>query len=404
MAGSAQPKLGERLRELRERQKISLREMERRSGINSGYLSQLERNEIAQPTPSVLNRLAAHYGEPVSVLMEWAGYIETDPEGLSPNRKRALNYIPEDISDDELEALRAVLQALRGRDNSATAYGKVHRSDLQLPRETKSVIRQTAVALLRELDADQTPAAVNLDDALALSKLVAAQEIELDLEQRQSLRQRFGALVDRVLTRLQGVINLDSGEVFVKTDLHELKRRFVLGHEIGHGVLEDHRIVFAHLDDHKRLEPEFADELECQANHFSIELLAKGDLLRKEFDGSRPRARELARVSNQFEISVQAAARRIAEESQQECAVAIAWRANSGRGQIYLPSCKVWTSQSFERRYRWRDGEAPKDQITAALLSVGTEGVAQPFSVFDSRGGDRARALRSTRKSSVMTS
>ena len=83
MAGSAQPKLGERLRELRERQKISLREMERRSGINSGYLSQLERNEIAQPTPSVLNRLAAHYGEPVSVLMEWAGYIETDPEGLS---------------------------------------------------------------------------------------------------------------------------------------------------------------------------------------------------------------------------------------------------------------------------------------------------------------------------------
>jgi transcriptional regulator with XRE-family HTH domain len=80
---SPPPRLGARLRAQRQSRDISLREMERRSGINSGYLSQLERDEIAQPTPSVLNRIAEPYGEPVEVLMEWAGYISADPKGIS---------------------------------------------------------------------------------------------------------------------------------------------------------------------------------------------------------------------------------------------------------------------------------------------------------------------------------
>ena len=385
---SPPPRLGARLRAQRESRDISLREMERRSGINSGYLSQLERDEIAQPTPSVLNRIAEPYGEPVEVLMEWAGYISTDPKGISPNVKRALNFIPDDINDSELEALRAVLEALRGKDTSANCY-RPHRYDIQLSAEERQTVRATALGVLRTMDAERSSAPVDLDEALVVAKLVEAGEIELDLEQRKSLRDRFGHLVDWVMTNLQGIVNLDSGEVFVKPDLHEMRRRFVLAHEIGHAALEDHRVVFAHLDDTNRLKPDYADQLECQANQFSIELLAKGDRLRQEFDGSRPSTASIEQVSNRFEISLQATTRRIAEETEQECAVVIAWRANSGRGPLYLESYKIWTSESFERRYRWRALGHPAEEIKAALRSIVEVGSAEPFAVQDRRGNER---------------
>jgi Zn-dependent peptidase ImmA (M78 family)/transcriptional regulator with XRE-family HTH domain len=362
--------------------------MERRSGINSGYLSQLERDEIAQPTPSVLNRIAEPYGEPVEVLMEWAGYISPDPEGISPNRKRALNFIPDDINEGELAALRAVLEALRGKDSSASSYGK-HRYDIVLSAEERHAVRATALGVLRTMGADRTSAPVDLDEALVVAKLVKAGEIELDLEQRKSLRDRFGHLVDWVMTNLQGIVNLDSGEVFVKPDLHEMKRRFVLSHEIGHATLEDHRIVFAHLDDEKRLNPRFADQLECQANQFSIELLAKGDRLRQEFDDSRPNIATLEEVSNRFQISLQATTRRVAEETKQECAVVLAWRADKGRGPLYLQSYKLWTSESFERRFRWRNLGHPADEIKATLRSIAKVGSAEPFTVQDRNGDER---------------
>jgi transcriptional regulator with XRE-family HTH domain len=374
------PKLGDRLRQLRQERGLSLRDIERDFGINSGYLSQLERNEVANPTPSVLQKIARAYGEPIDVLMEWAGYIERDPGGLSPNRQRALKYIPEDISDEELRALKAVLKALRS-GRTATAF-QTHQSDLELTSESKGVIRANANAVLRELGTDKGPDPVDLDEALAVSKLVRAGAIELSLDEKQSLRDRFGGLVDRVLTKLHGLIHFDSGEVYVKEDLHELRKRFVLSHEVGHGVLEDHRIVIAQLDDEKRLRPEFADRLEREANQFSIELLAKGDRLRQEFDGSRPSLQELVRLSDRLQISKQATARRIAEESRQECAVAIAWRSD-GTGPVHDGYYKLWASPAFEKRFRWQDGSRPHDQIRNAVRLAAQGLECAPFPVRD---------------------
>src|SRR4051812_31176498 len=113
MSDPAKSVLGPRLRALREEKGMSLRKVERESGINSGYLSQLERGEIAQPTPSVLHKVAKAYGEPLGTLMSWAGYIEDDPAGVSPNAKRALSYLGDDFTDDELRALKAVLEVIR---------------------------------------------------------------------------------------------------------------------------------------------------------------------------------------------------------------------------------------------------------------------------------------------------
>jgi len=74
MTGAPEPNLGSRLRSLREQRGKSLREIERVASINSGYLSQLERGAVAQPTPSMIQRLSEAYDVPLSELMSWAGY------------------------------------------------------------------------------------------------------------------------------------------------------------------------------------------------------------------------------------------------------------------------------------------------------------------------------------------
>src|ERR687893_429377 len=82
--------LGARLRETRKGSRIPLREMERRTGVNSGYLSLLERGKVSQPTPAVLRKVADGYRIPLHVLMRWVGYVGGEGDGLSPNQARAL--------------------------------------------------------------------------------------------------------------------------------------------------------------------------------------------------------------------------------------------------------------------------------------------------------------------------
>src|SRR4051794_9843691 len=113
MAKKPPAELGARLREARNDRKLSLRDIEKTSGINTGYLSQLERGEVAHPRPAILQRVADAYGEPFNVVMQWAGYVEADPGGVSPNAQRALSVLGEDFSDEELKAMKAVLDVLR---------------------------------------------------------------------------------------------------------------------------------------------------------------------------------------------------------------------------------------------------------------------------------------------------
>jgi Zn-dependent peptidase ImmA (M78 family)/transcriptional regulator with XRE-family HTH domain len=378
--------LGEKLRASRTDRGLSLREVERRSGINTGYLSQLERNEIANPTPSVLQKVAKAYEEPFQVLMRWAGYIEDDPDGTSPNFRRALDVLGDDFTDEELKAIRAVLDAIRGR-NRAT-FAEPHRTDIELGVEEHTTLRKHALAVLRELDALDTPERVDMDEVLLVAKLVKAGAIELTLEEKKRLRKRFHNLVDMAVAALQGIVHLDSGEVYLNPELDrwEQRKRFVMGHEVAHAVLEDHRVTFAHLDDRARLSQDFADRLERQANQFSIELLAKGDRLRQEFDDSPPNISEIERLSVQYGISRQATARRLAEESQHPCAVAIAYRSHKGEGDLLVDRYKLWTSESFEERLAWQSRDAPHADIRTALLMTAAGGVLPPQTHADADG------------------
>jgi transcriptional regulator with XRE-family HTH domain len=78
------PPVGRVLRRAREHCGLALREVGRRIGRSSAYLSQIERGLIQQPDPVVLLGLAELYKLDFMTLAKWAGWTG-EPEG-SPDR------------------------------------------------------------------------------------------------------------------------------------------------------------------------------------------------------------------------------------------------------------------------------------------------------------------------------
>jgi transcriptional regulator with XRE-family HTH domain len=351
--------LGPKLRELREEKGLGLREVAKKAGVNHGYLSQLERGEVSEPAPAMLQRLAPAYGVPFPVLMEWAGYIES---GLSANQQRALSYLGADVSDTELGLVRAFLDAIR---KQGATFAGLARLDGELPGDDIARIRAYVLALLRRADAlDLVPTPI--DQVLEVARLVSAGELRLDPEERRKLRHRFGDLVDHAWTRLQGVIHFGAREIWINPDMYPQRQRFVLAHEIGHYVLPEHREIFAYLDDEKRLRGDVYDLYERQANQASIELLAQGDCLRREADDSPLTMGLVDDLATRFAISMQAAARRIVEETKQDCALAISFRSSPAAP---LTPHHLYCSNSFEQRFRWK-ATGSASQLIAQSISA----------------------------------
>lgn len=69
------PPVGRVLRRAREHHGLSIREVERRIGRSSAYLSQIERGLIRQPDPVVLLELAEVYKLDFMSLAAWAGWM-----------------------------------------------------------------------------------------------------------------------------------------------------------------------------------------------------------------------------------------------------------------------------------------------------------------------------------------
>ncbi|MDQ3631330.1 MAG: XRE family transcriptional regulator [Actinomycetota bacterium] len=362
------PELGARLRDQRTGRGLSLREIERRFQINSGYLSQLERGDVAQPTPSMLARLAEAYDIPVSTLMEWAGFQTASP-ALTPAQAKALSYLGSDPSDDEVEAINAVLKVLRGR----AGFSAPHHLDLPLQPAEVELIRQHALALIREAGAEgvfPTP----LDDLMAVAKLVYAGEISLTLEEKRTLRRVLGGALDRVLDSLRGMLSFGSREIWLAEDLHPLQRRFVHAHEIGHHILPFHRQI-AYLDNLETMHRDLRNACEREANQASIEILAQGDRLRAMGDDSTFGRELIEQLSARTGISLQATARRLSEESKRLVCTVILYRGGA-TGRLMDPH--IYASASFEERFRWSAGRVPTEPLKVTLREAAV--------AYDSRG------------------
>ena len=116
-----QRSFGDELRAAREVKSLSLRDVERATGISNAHLSQLETGKIQKPSPQQLHKLAALYGVAYDFLMEKAGYIArqkgSDPEGRSAPKTlagAALRSL-EDLTPEEEEQIADYVAFLRSK-------------------------------------------------------------------------------------------------------------------------------------------------------------------------------------------------------------------------------------------------------------------------------------------------
>lgn len=351
---------GKRLHEVREKSGESLRKIERRSGLNSGYLSQLENGKIIHPSPSILQKVATGYGLRFEDLLQWTGYVSGPQDQKTPNQAVALSTVSAlgEPTDEELQTLKAIVDLLQSKRSATFAAP----SDIPLDDEAIAEIRRYALAVLREADGlgrRPTP----LEDVKESARLVIAGEITLDARDRARLLERFGNWVNVAWKRLQGTFDFRTSAIWVAPDLHEMKRRFVVGHEIGHAILPAHKQTFAYIDDFTRLPPFARDLFEREANQAAVEILFQGGQATEEFDSSPPSLDEICGIASDFGTSIVSAARYAVETSKRAVAVAIAHR-NPERG---LGPTHIYTSRRFESTFGWLSRGAPWNEIRAAL-------------------------------------
>jgi transcriptional regulator with XRE-family HTH domain len=106
--------LGPFLRAARERHSLTLRAVERATGVSNAYLSQLESGKIRQPSPLVLHKLAGLYEVSYAVMLGQAGYPAPTAETVT-GAPMIVDSRLGPINDDEELALKEYLEFLRSR-------------------------------------------------------------------------------------------------------------------------------------------------------------------------------------------------------------------------------------------------------------------------------------------------
>lgn len=106
---------GAHLARLRNAAGLTLRQVEQATNeeVSNAYLSQLEKNKIAKPSPNVLHALAGVYGASYEDLMKRAGYFATDADANGRRQAKAATFAIQDLTPEEEQILIDYLAFIR---------------------------------------------------------------------------------------------------------------------------------------------------------------------------------------------------------------------------------------------------------------------------------------------------
>ena len=109
---------GEYFKALREANKYTLRDVERKTEISNAYLCQLEQGKIRQPSPITLHKLASLYGVNYELLMEKVGYpVPSKVESkINTVTNAQISYRVGNITDEEEIELINYLKFIRNKN------------------------------------------------------------------------------------------------------------------------------------------------------------------------------------------------------------------------------------------------------------------------------------------------
>lgn len=113
--------LGEKLRQCRNLKGLTLRDVEKKTGISNGYLNQLEQGKVKGPSPHILYRLAECYKVPYEGLLELAGYIFPADQNSKKKAEGVAFSLLKDLTSDEEEELLKYLEFIRQKKKGKTS-------------------------------------------------------------------------------------------------------------------------------------------------------------------------------------------------------------------------------------------------------------------------------------------
>ena len=122
---------GKKIRELRERQGITMKKMADDLGVSSAYLSALEHGNRGRPGPGLILQVCGYFDLMWEEADELKGLarlshprIVVDTAGLSPKATELANLLAQNIQDLDEDTIDWVLAEIRGR--LATKSGPTH--------------------------------------------------------------------------------------------------------------------------------------------------------------------------------------------------------------------------------------------------------------------------------------
>lgn len=130
--------LGGKIRKLRDDMGMSQAQLSAEGGLSQGYLSQLENDEVQNPSASVIFRLAKALHVDPRVLMHAAGYTAADGDGIGDSPEYEVTVDPDlmrflaRLPNEEQTHLLALL---KGMESKGTAEWPARASSDAAPKE-----------------------------------------------------------------------------------------------------------------------------------------------------------------------------------------------------------------------------------------------------------------------------
>lgn len=138
--------------------------------------------------------------------------------------------------------------------------------------------------------------------------------------------------------------NKSKGAILVRKDRSRTVRRFSIGHELGHFLIESHMpdsngglwCSDRHLRQSTFDSSDRRARMEVEANRFAAGLLMPAHLVRQEIAGAQPDISDIVRLARHFDVSLEAMARTYVDRHREELTVIVVHRERIRR--IYRPS------------------------------------------------------------------
>lgn len=212
--------------------------------------------------------------------------------------------------------------------------------------DTKDEIKQIAVDLRHKHDA--------LDWGVKIEELIKLEGLiydEYDLSD-EGLLSKFRGYVHGVFNKVKALLSVPNHLILIDNSLHDSKKPFGRGHELGHNTIPWHREIL-YVCNEWDLSFETRKEMEYEANIFAAEVLIPSPLLEKIFKEYPLAMETILHISQMSGASIQTSAIKYVFENPKACCLLTFEKQHKKTGELSLRLVKcpqystVWYDQKI---------------------------------------------------------